>query len=105
MEISLRKVCLRQGTVLGPWSATLKFGTIMSNPDIWAWLEWVNRNICHRIYYEDSYTTTMVKVRIATGMLNNIESLTDLEKIEIHTNFTRNVQTEFDNILVKTLPF
>lgn len=105
MEVRLRKTCLRQGTVLGPWSATLKFGKIMSNPDIWTWLEWVNKNICHRIYYDDSYTTIMVKVRIATGMLNNIKSLTDSEKIEIHTNFTRNVQSEFDRIFDENLPF
>jgi len=103
--MGLRSVCLTQGTVIGPWSNTLKFGNIMSNSDVWTWLEWVNKNICHRLYYDDNYITTMVKVRIATGMLNNILSLTDSEKIEIHTNFTRNIQDEFDYLSTKDLPF
>ena len=103
--MGLRSVCIQQGTVLGPWSDTLKFGSIMSNPDIWNWLKWVNENICHRIFYDDLYTTTMVKVRIATGMLNNIESLTDSEKIEIHMNFTRNVQEAYGEYATMNLPF
>lgn len=68
------------------------------------WLRWVNRNICLNMGL-DSEKTIMVKLRIATGMLNNIESLTDLEKIQIHSNLTDNVHRELVFIRCDGLPF
>lgn len=78
--------------------------TIMPNPDVIGWVMWVNKNICQNLK-TDYYKTTDVKLRIATGMLNNIQSLTDLEKIQIHSNLVRNVRLEIGLIQEETLPF
>lgn len=74
------------------------------NKDIRRWLKWVNYNIVIQLGEVD-FTTLGVKLRIATGMLNRIESLTDLEKIQIHSNLTRNVNEEFYRIFDENLPF
>ena len=78
--------------------------TCMCNHDLRKWLEWVNLNICLQIN-SDTTITTGVKLRIATGMLNKLESLTDLEKIQIHSNLVRNVKKEEYDILTEDLPF
>lgn len=74
------------------------------NSELKRWLSWVNKNIIIPMANE-TYTTTGVKVRIATGMLNRIESLTDLEKIQIHCNFTQNIRTELQKLMDDELPF
>lgn len=78
--------------------------TCICNRDLRKWLEWVNLNICLPIA-SDTVITTGVKLRIATGMLNKLESLTDLEKIQIHSNLIRNVHLEQNAIIDETLPF
>lgn len=78
--------------------------TVMPNADVIKWIMWVNINICEKLE-TDWYKTTDVKLRIATGMLNNIQSLTDLEKIQIHSNLVRNVRLEIGRIQEERLPF
>ena len=77
---------------------------IMVSHEAITWLQWVNNNICSNIETDD-YKTINVKLRIATGMLNNIKSLTDEEKIQIHSNLTRNVHEEIYLIQTSQLPF
>lgn len=77
---------------------------VMPNPDLIRWIMWVNKNICQKLT-DDCILTTGVKLRIATGMLNKLESLTDLEKIQIHCNLVLNVKKEQNKILDETLPF
>ena len=77
---------------------------IMSNHEMIMWLIWINENICQKLL-TDEYKTTDVKLRIATGMLNRIQSLTDLEKIQIHSNLTNNVRLEIGRIQDDQLPF
>lgn len=81
--------------------------TVMRNRELIKWLGWVNENICLPIQSdtEKTFNTTEVKLRIATGMLNKIESLTDLEKIQIHMNLTTNVQEEKNRLVLNSLPF
>lgn len=81
--------------------------TVMFNHELITWLAWVNKNICLPIKEdtEKTFNTTEVKLRIATGMLNKIESLTDLEKIQIHMNLTENVREERIKIVLDYLPF
>lgn len=78
--------------------------TVMPNPKLIRWIMWVNKNICQQLQ-TDNVITTGVKLRIATGMLNKLESLTDLEKIQIHSNLIRNVHLEQNAIIDETLPF
>lgn len=77
---------------------------IMRNHDIIVWLKWVNQNICQQMY-ADTYTTTDVKVRIATGMLNKIKSLTAMEGIQIHKNLVDNLKQLRIDIELEQLPF
>lgn len=81
--------------------------TVMFNHELISWLAWVNKNICLPLQkdVEKTFNTTEVKLRIATGMLNKIESLTDLEKIQIHMNLTENVQQEKSRLILNSLPF
>lgn len=78
--------------------------TCLCNRDLRKWLEWVNLNICLLIA-SDTEKTTGVKLRIATGMLNKIESLSDIEKIQIHSNLTNNIYEEHFRIKNGELPF
>jgi hypothetical protein len=66
-------------------------------------VEWVNYNIVRTIDI-DNLKTINVKLRIATGMLNKID-LDQISKIEIHSNLTRNIHTEYYAILESELPF
>ncbi len=77
---------------------------IMCDHEMIMWLIWVNENICQQLK-TDYYKTTDVKLRIATGMLNRIESLTDEEKIQIHSNLTNNIRAEMYRIQEELLPF
>lgn len=78
--------------------------TVMPNPDLIRWIMWVNKHVCHKLTV-DNYITTGVKLRIATGMLNKLESLTDLEKIQIHSNLVLNIKKEQNAIVLEDLPF
>lgn len=76
----------------------------ITNNEVRKWLEWVNKNIVLHLG-SDFHMTTMVKLRIATGMLNKLESLTSLEKIKIHDNLTLNIHREINVVLTEDLPF
>lgn len=78
--------------------------TIMPHADAVKWLYWVNEHICLHID-QQSYATMGVMLRIATGMLNKVQSLTDLEKIQIHSNLTHNVHKEYYKLQAEDLPF
>lgn len=77
---------------------------IMRNHEVIVWLKWVNQNICQQMN-ADTYTTTDVKVRIATGMLNKIKSLTAMEGIQIHKNLVDNLKQLRIDIELEQLPF
>ena len=77
---------------------------IMRKHDVIVWLRWINKNICQQLDV-DTYKSTDVKLRIATGMLNKIVSLTDEEKIQIHCNLTKNIKKASIDIQLSKLPF
>ena len=66
-------------------------------------IKWINLNIVKNIDI-DTIETIRVKLRIATGMLNKI-NLSDVEKIEIHSNLIRNINLEKEYIINSELPF
>lgn len=72
--------------------------------DLREWLHWVNRNIVLNLGL-DSKETIAVKLRIATGMLNKIKTLDSVQKIQIHSNLTRNIWYESYIIETEDLPF
>lgn len=80
------------------------------NPLLRNWINWVNRNIVLQLW-RDEEQTTLVKLRIATGMLNKINEderticISPIEKIQIHSNLTNNVLKEIKNIQLDDLPF
>lgn len=74
------------------------------NKELNNWLIWVNKNITLHLA-SDTYRTTDVKLRIATGMLNKITSVDDIKKMLIHDNLTMNVNSEMNKIALSDLPF
>lgn len=76
----------------------------IQNRELRRWLRWVNLNIILNMA-NDTYKTTEVKLRIATGLLNKIESLNAMEKMKIHDNLTFNVNKEINAVLDCNLPF
>lgn len=74
-----------------------------THPQLRKLIEWINYNIVRTIDI-DNLKTINVKLRIATGMLNKID-LDQISKIEIHSNLTRNIHTEYYAILESELPF
>lgn len=74
------------------------------NPELWKLKGWITYNIILNLG-NDSPVTTGVKVRIATGMLNKIESLTVLEKIRIHDDLILTIFKEQNAIIDEELPF
>lgn len=74
------------------------------NRDLRKWLSWVNLNVCLPIA-DDTEKTFGVKLRIATGMLNKIASISDIEKIQIHSNLVDNLYEERFLIINGELPF
>lgn len=102
--MDLTKVCFDEGTIITPWNNIIRWHEIMSKRDVINWIRWVNVNIC-RSLRKDSHTTTGVKIRIATCMLNKLRSLSDEQKIEIHKNLTANVNAECFRIITEDLPF
>lgn len=86
--------------IISPYSSFKLF----SDKELLHWLSWVNKNICQQIVV-DTCITTDVKVRIATGMLNKIKSLTDEEGIQIHRNLVENLKKLSIEIDLERLPF
>lgn len=74
------------------------------NPQLRKWLCWVNINIILNLGL-DSEITTRVKLRIAASMLNKVDSLTDIENVQIFTNLKDNVNEEICNLIDEELPF
>ena len=86
--------------IISPYSSFKLF----SDKELLNWLSWVNKNICQQIVV-DTCVTTDVKVRIATGKLNKIKSLTDEEGIQIHRNLVENLKKLSIEIDLERLPF
>ena len=76
----------------------------LTNGELRNWLQWVNRNIILNIGL-DYHSTIMVKLRIATCMLNKLKTIDKIEKIQIHSNLTRNINYELKIIETEDLPF
>lgn len=74
------------------------------NSQLRCWLYWVNRNIILNLGL-DSEITTRVKLRIAASMLNKVDSLTDIENVQIFTNLKNNVNHELYILTNEELPF
>lgn len=74
------------------------------NSQLRNWLCWVNINIILNLGL-DSEITTRVKLRIAASMLNKVDSLTDIENVQIFTNLKDNVNEEICNLIDEELPF
>ena len=77
---------------------------IMRLTDVLEWGRWVNENIVFNLE-RDTAQTTGVKLRIATGMLNKLKSLSKEDKKIIHENLTTNVYNEMFKIAASQLPF
>lgn len=81
-----------------------------TNSSLRNWIKWVNKNIILQLWCDEE-RTTLVKLRIATGMLNKINEdertiyISPIEKIQIHSNLTNNVLKEIKNIQLNDLPF
>lgn len=86
--------------IIDPYSSFKLF----SDKELLHWLSWVNKNICHQMVV-DTCVTTDVKVRIATGKLNKIKSLTDEEGIQIHRNLIENLKKLSIEVDLERLPF
>lgn len=76
----------------------------MQLTDVLEWGRWVNKNIVFNLE-RDTAQTTGVKLRIATGMLNKLKSLSEEDKKIIHENLTTNVYNEMFKIAANQLPF
>lgn len=77
---------------------------IMQLTDVLEWGRWVNKNIVFNLE-RDTAQTTGVKLRIATGMLNKLKSLSEEDKKIIHENLTTNIYNEMFKIAESQLPF
>ena len=76
----------------------------MQLTDVLEWGRWVNKNIVFNLE-RDTAQTTGVKLRIATGMLNKLKSLSEEDKKIIHENLTTNIYNEMFKIAESQLPF
>lgn len=71
------------------------------------WLHWVNKKITLEIGKE-TYRTLGVRLRIATGMLNNLVDnhiMSITAGINIHLNLVENVERETSLVTNEDLPF
>ena len=76
----------------------------ITNKELRIWLNWVNRNIVLRLGL-DYELTIRVKIRIASGMLSKIKSLTQIDKLQIFANLIENINTDFETMATEDLPF
>lgn len=95
------------GTIISPFndSGEYMWAKIMSNFDVVDLLKWINNNIVVGLFANENYYTIQVKLRIATGMLNKINSLSDAQKQAIHSNLTKNVNDLWAIRISRDLPF
>ena len=98
---------ITNGTVISPFedSGEYMWAKIMSNFDVMDLLKWINTNIVNGLLANDNYYTTQVKLRIATGMLNKITSLSDVQKQTLHTRLVTNVNDLYSIRATRDLPF
>lgn len=76
----------------------------ITNKELRIWLNWVNRNIVLGLGL-DYELTIRVKIRIASGMLSKIKSLTQIDKLQIFANLIENINTDFEIMATEDLPF
>lgn len=76
----------------------------ITNKELRIWLNWVNRNIVLRLGL-DYEMTLRVKMRIASGLLSKIKSLTQIDKLQIFANLIENINTDFEIMATEDLPF
>ena len=76
----------------------------ITNKELRIWLNWVNRNIVLRLGL-DYEMTIRVKMRIASGLLSKIKSLTQIDKLQIFANLIENINTDFEIMATEDLPF
>ncbi len=95
------------GTIISPFdnSGEYMWAKIMSNFDVVDLLKWINNNIVVGLFANEGYYTIQVKLRIATGMLNKITSLSDAQKQKLHSNLTENVNDLWFIRVSRDLPF
>ncbi len=76
----------------------------ITNHDLRKWLMWVNTNVimCLGLDWE---VTTRIKLRIASSMLNKVDGLTDLEKVQIFVTLKDNINKDLYKITIDELPF
>lgn len=87
-------------TCISPFSIDI----LLKHPKLRSWIRWVNTSVVLNIGL-DWETTTRIKLRIAASMLNKVDSLTDLENVQIFTNLKDNVNRELYQIIEEELPF
>lgn len=69
--------------------------------------QWINENITLSLGI-DNYITINVKLRIATGMLNNLVNkglVSSISAIQYHDRLVSNVRNEVSILLTEDLPF
>lgn len=86
--------------IISPFSKQI----CITNKELRIWLNWVNRNIVLRLGL-DYELTIRVKIRIASGMLSKIKSLTQIDKLQIFANLIENINTDFEIMATEDLPF
>lgn len=103
----MKKMCLTSGTIISPFGASGEYtwAKIMSNFDVHSLLQWINENIVDGLFANEGYYTIQVKLRIATGMLNKITSLSDAQKQTLHERLTTNVNDLYFIRETRDLPF
>lgn len=105
-----RYILLNNSKVFGPYpkpdvpwdiSEAQKIATY--NSEVTKVLSWVNVNVVIKLDIID-YKTMGVLIRIATGMLNKCNIPKEIQ-IMFHDNMVKNLQTEYNNVILSTLPF
>ena len=80
---------------------------IWRNKDLSKLTQWINENITLSLGI-DNYVTINVKLRIATGMLNNLVNkglVSSISAIQYHDRLVSNVRNEVSILLTEDLPF
>lgn len=78
--------------------------TCITNKELRIWLNWVNRNIVLRLGL-DNEMTIRIKMRIASGLLSKINSLTQIDKLQIFANLIENINADLEIMATEDLPF
>lgn len=78
--------------------------TCITNKELRIWLNWVNRNIVLRLGL-DNEITIRIKMRIASGLLSKINSLTQIDKLQIFANLIENINADLEIMATEDLPF